>query len=104
MARLRLRRKGDPAVSASKTRFSRVLKTTRELPAQPESTAPEQPHRSAGRPPGKKTDPAYRQVTVYLQDDVHRAARKLLLDDRKQFSDLVNELVTEWVKRKNPDF
>jgi hypothetical protein len=87
------------------TRFSGVLKNTRELPAtaDPEPLREEIRQRSIGRPTGKKTDPTYRQVTVYLQDHVHRTARKLLLDERKQFSDLVNELVSEWVNNRISD-
>lgn len=94
----------------SKTRFSGVLKNARDLPAEPDlpqqTDAPERAapqvvaSRKLGRPPGKKTDPAYRQVTVYLQEDVHRNARKLLLDERRQFSDLVNDLVAQWVRSK----
>lgn len=50
-----------------------------------------------GRPRGKKTSPEYVQVTVYLRKNVHTAARKALLDDRRQFSDLVDELVSRWL-------
>lgn len=93
---------------SAKTRFSGVLKNAQDLPAEPDAAAaPQQPGavpsaapRKLGRPPGKKTDPAYRQVTVYLQEDIHRSARKLLLDERRQFSDLVNHLVAEWVRNK----
>jgi hypothetical protein len=90
-------------VSTGKTRFSDVLKNTRTLSTVPEpDRAPAEPVRKVGRPPGKKSNPAYRQVTVYVRDDVHRDARKLLLDERRQFSDLVNELVDEWVRKKRP--
>jgi hypothetical protein len=64
-------------------------KTTVELPA-----------RTGGRPRGKKTNPDYVQVTVYLRKDNHTAARKLLLDNRRQFSDLVDELVSEWISNQ----
>ena len=50
-----------------------------------------------GRPPGKKSDPAFKQVTVYLRKDIHDTARKILFDDRRQFSDLVDELVSRWI-------
>jgi hypothetical protein len=86
----------------SNTRFSGVLKNTRELTAEPETRTPEpQPRGKVGRPPGKKTNPAYRQVTVYLQENVHREARKLLLDDHRQFSDLVNDLVAQWIQKRH---
>ena len=37
------------------------------------------------------------QVTAYIRADTYIAARKLLLDNRKEFSELVQELVSEWV-------
>ena len=51
-----------------------------------------------GRPPGKSRDPNYTQVTVYLRKSVHRTARKMLIDERRQFSDLVDELVSQWIQ------
>jgi hypothetical protein len=56
------------------------------------------PAGKTGRAPGKKSDPSYSQGTVYLRKDLHRTAQKLLFDDRRQFSDLVDELVSQWVK------
>ena len=51
-----------------------------------------------GRPKGKKSSDDYIQVTVYLRKETHLAAKKILIDDRRQFSDLVEALVTEWIK------
>ncbi len=92
------------------TRFSGVLNKTRSLPAEPEpaptpSPRPvtQEPPQRVGRPRGKKSNPEYRQVTVYLRESVHRAAQKLLLDDeRKEFSELVDELVSRWVQSRSP--
>ena len=87
-------------MSSKPTRFSGVLKNTQALTPTPESAAAEATIRKVGRPPGKKSNPEYQQVTIYIEKQVHRTARKLLLDDERQFSDLVNELVSEWVKGK----
>jgi hypothetical protein len=87
-------------VSSKPTRFSGVLKNTQALAPMPDTTAAEATARKVGRPPGKKSNPEYQQVTIYIEKQVHRTARKLLLDDERQFSDLVNELVSEWVKGK----
>jgi hypothetical protein len=56
-----------------------------------------EPVSSKPRKPGKKDHPDYVQVTVYLRKDTYAAAKKALFDDRKQFSDLAEELVTEWL-------
>ena len=92
-------------MSSKPNRFSGILKNTQTLAPLPEiSSVGDAPR--VGRPRGKKSNPDYQQVTVYLQKDIHRSAQKLLLDEnqRKQFSELVNELVSEWVKNRIPDF
>ena len=61
------------------------------------------PPRKVGRPPGKKSNPDYTQVTVYLRKQTHLAAKKLLLDEGREFSELVEDLVTHWIqKSENP--
>ena len=76
-----------------KSRFAGIGDIHKKLSADPES----QPRSKMGRPPGKKSDPAFKQVTVYLRKDIHDTARKILFDDRRQFSDLVDELVSRWI-------
>jgi hypothetical protein len=53
-----------------------------------------------GRPRGKASDPEYRQVTVYIRRDTHSAARKRLMDEEKERSELVEELVSDWLGKK----
>ena len=51
-----------------------------------------------GRPPGKKSDRVhYTQATVYLRKETHATARKILFDEHRQFSDLVEELLGKWI-------
>jgi hypothetical protein len=50
-----------------------------------------------GRPRGKASDPDYRQVTIYLRRDTHGAARKRLIDENREFSELVEDLVSKWL-------
>jgi len=38
-------------------------------------------HRGPGRPPGKRSDPEYRQVTGLIRKDVHVAVLKQMLDE-----------------------
>lgn len=52
-----------------------------------------------GRPPGKKSDPAYRQVTIYLPINLHalgrdeavRLQRSRVKAEPKDFSEIVEE-------------
>src|SRR5260370_37052754 len=89
-------------MTEKKSRFAGIADIRSKLPAAPEPPphAPEVTVSKMGRPPGKKTDPNYVQVTVYLRKNVHKTARKLLLDDGRQFSDLVDELVSRWIAEK----
>ncbi len=51
---------------------------------------------TAGRPRAKRSDPEYQQITCYMRRDTYVAARKRLLDEDGEFSDLVEELVSKW--------
>ena len=51
-----------------------------------------------GRPRGKRSDPDYTQVTVYLPKTLHRGVRSKLALQGREFSQLVEELLTDWEK------
>ena len=55
-----------------------------------------------GRPPGKRSDPGFVQVTAYVPGDLYRRVRIGLLEDAKgqEFSELVAELLVDWVKSR----
>jgi hypothetical protein len=63
-------------------------------------TSPET--RKTGRPKGgKSSNPDFVQVTAYVEDSVHIAVKKALLDLKDtDFSDLVNDLLKKWVKSR----
>ena len=79
------------------SKFSAVVDKQSKLPADSESTSVAASPVKTGRPPGKKGSADHVQVTVYLRKQVHTAARKMLFDERRQFSDLVDELVSKWI-------
>lgn len=58
--------------------------------------------RKPGRPKGgKSSNPEFVQVTAYVEDSVHIAVKKALLDVKDtDFSDLVNDLLKKWVKSR----
>ncbi len=69
-----------------------------------------QPTPSTGRPAnGKKSDPRYKQVTAYVRKDLHRHVTDALYDEargredakRKEFSELVDELLEQWLKNRS---
>ena len=50
---------------------------------------------------GKSDDKSFRQVLTYLKIDTHKAVKaRLIFDDQnRDLSDLVEELLTEWLTR-----
>lgn len=68
------------------------------VPSPKAPPAPTETPRRVGRPAGKRSDPNFQQVTVLLHQDTYREARKRLLDERKEVSTLINELLDEWLK------
>jgi hypothetical protein len=56
--------------------------------------------RKPGRPKGgKSSDPGFVQTTAYVEEAVHIAVKKALLDVKGlDYSSLVNDLLKKWVK------
>lgn len=95
-------------MTGSKFSSLRAMRERREQDAEAEPVVPvtpvitpaiEEPKRRVGRPPGKRSDQEYQQVTVLLHGQTYLEARKRLLDERKEVSTLINELLSEWLKR-----
>lgn len=71
-----------------------------ETTKQREPTEPDPEKKGPGRPPGKRTNPAYQQVTVYIPRALHDKVKIALIQEgRKEFSELVEELLTDWSNR-----
>jgi len=51
-----------------------------------------------GRPPGKRSHPDFEQITAYIRKDTHHAVKIELLNNGKEFSELVEELLGQWLK------
>ncbi len=71
------------------------------------TTAVQSTTKRPGRPPAKRTDPGYLQITAYIRRATHAEAKLKLLKERvknqgegRDFSELIEDLVTDWLKRK----
>jgi hypothetical protein len=51
---------------------------------------------------GKRSDPAYRQISTYVRSDLYRSVKRELLMDERDFSDLMDELLAEWLSKRIP--
>jgi hypothetical protein len=50
---------------------------------------------------GKRSNPAYRQISTYVRSDLYRTVKRELLMEERDFSDLMDELLAEWVRSRN---
>ena len=55
--------------------------------------------RGKGRPPGKRSDPDFEQVTAYIRKQTHQHVKIALLQENQgqEFSELVENLLVEWL-------
>lgn len=71
----------------------------------PRRRAEQQPPPSArplGRPPGKRSDPAWKQFSILLKRDTQREAAAILRgkEEGPDLSGLVQNLLENWIKRQ----
>jgi hypothetical protein len=50
---------------------------------------------------GKRSDPAYRQISTYVRSDLYRSVKRELLMEERDFSDLMDELLAAWVSTRS---
>ena len=90
----------------AKSKFETVLSQRKTVDSEREPETPptleKVAHRGRGRPPGKRTHPDYQRVTVYIPRALHDDVKiKLIQEGRKEFSELVENLLINWLyKRK----
>jgi hypothetical protein len=58
----------------------------------------------SSRPPGKRNDPDYVQLTSYIRRETHKDVKvALLMEDKgREISELVEGLLAGWLRRRNP--
>jgi len=66
----------------------------------PTEAAPEPEVAVAPPKVGKRSDPAYRQISTYVRSDLYRSVKRELLMDERDFSDLMDELLAGWVSTR----
>ena len=58
--------------------------------------------KAPGRPPGKRSDPEYKQYSVLLKKQTHREVTKILRDqeDSPDVSELLQQLLEQWLEQQ----
>ncbi len=77
------------------TKVRQKTNTAQETTAQTAIIAPRR-----GRPNGKRSNENFRQVTAYIGTETYKQTKMKLFaaDERKEFSTLVDELLSKWLK------
>lgn len=52
------------------------------------------------KPPGKRSNPDYTQITAYIKKNTHETVMKKIYK-RKELSELIEELLNEWISNPN---
>lgn len=65
----------------------------------PQTSRAAEPRRR-GRPTGKHSDPDYVQTTAYIRRSTRRDVKKVLLDQEREYSELIEELLLGWLKKQ----
>jgi hypothetical protein len=50
---------------------------------------------------GKRRDDEYKQISAYIRRDTHQRVKIALIEEDREFSDLVEELLREWLKARS---
>jgi hypothetical protein len=98
---------------AEGSKFDRIFENATPAAAATASAEPKQrPARQRleqatprlGRPPGKRSDPAWKQFSVLLKRETQREAAAMLKvkDEGQDLSGLVQSLLERWIKQHKP--
>jgi hypothetical protein len=84
------------------SKFAGALARLKQPAPEPLSDTPDAAlARRKGRPAGKRSDPAWKPYTVLLRKETHKGVSRRLqdIDAGQDLSELVDELLTEWLAR-----
>jgi hypothetical protein len=57
------------------------------------------PKKKPGRPRAKHSDPNYKQMSIYIHKEVRSKVKARLFEEEGEFSELVETLLREWLKK-----
>lgn len=78
--------------------FKKIFQAREGLP--PPTVTPEVEKGKTKKSQGKRSDPNFTQVSAYIPKALHKRVKIELMKGDQQFSDLVTELLTEWLENE----
>jgi hypothetical protein len=81
------------------TKFRTLLEAAKAQHSNEDANFPKPQPSRRGRPLGKRSHPDFEQITAYIRRDTHHAVKiGLLKNGRKEFSELVEDLLRQWLQ------
>ena len=80
-----------------------AAKSREDTAAKPAPLVMSTKRQGRGRPPGKRSDPDFEQITAYIRKQTHHGVKIALLQEGKgqEFSELVEGLLAKWLKARS---
>jgi len=78
--------------------FDRLAQKREKGKATPAPVPEAEPKKQQRKAAGKRSDPNYIQVGAYIPIELNKSVKRRLVDTDKDFSELVAELLDQWVK------
>jgi hypothetical protein len=87
------------------SRFDQLIGTVgkKKTPDSPEVEEPSpqtKPPTSSSKAKGK--NPNYQRTTFYIPKDIHREFKMAALEDSVEMSDIVEDLISQWLRERQP--
>lgn len=79
--------------------FDKLAQSRQKAKATPEPAPEDPPKKRQRKATGKRSDPNYIQVGAYIPIELNKQVKRRLIDTDQDFSDLVAELLEQWVQR-----
>ena len=83
-----------------KSRFDDLMKAKRSGGDERASDSPGRDRPPRSQVAGKRGDPDYRQVSAYVRKDTHQKVKRALLEEDREFSVLVEDLLRDWLAKR----
>ena len=89
-------------MAESKSKYAQTIASIRPLSAEqldPSASTSVGPRCGKGRPPGKRSDPAWKLYSHFLKKQTHREVTNILRNEEngQDFSDVLQQLLEEWL-------
>ena len=78
--------------------FDKLAQKREKVKSAPDPEPEAEPKKRQRKATGKRSDPNYIQVGAYIPIELNKSVKRRLVDTDQDFSDLVAELLDQWVQ------